>query len=149
MILDRYLLSALQPLADGEIGNQGAGALGVFGMGSMSTFKIAHIREQGVDLIIVPMDRAFGRRPKADQQLMIAEMQEQTIAAKLAGTVVPVWDCGGGQMGFMAPPGWHPFFQSINLAWVYAKLNRELHVFAGWAGDQAAVALDLNRVTEV
>lgn len=112
-------------------------------MGSTSTLKIAHIREQGVDLIIVPMDRAFGQRPKADQQMIIAELQDRSIAARLAGGVVPVWDCGHGQMGFMAPQGWHPFFQSINLSWVYANLNRELHLFAGWAGERAVVALDL------
>lgn len=109
----------------------------------MPTFKIAHIREQGVDLIVVPMDPAFGKLPKSDQHTIIAELQAQSFAAKLAGTVVTVWDYGRGQMGFIAPQSWHPFFQSISLSWLLAKLNRELHVFTGPRGDHAAIALDI------
>jgi hypothetical protein len=113
----------------------------------MPAFKIAHVREQSVDLIIVPMDRAFGNQPKSDQHGIIAELQAQSVAARLAGTVVPVWDYGHGQMGFIAPESWHPFFQSISLTWVFKNLNRELHVFAEGTGDRAAVALDLSKET--
>ena len=109
-------------------------------MGSLATFKIAHIREQGVDLIIVPMGRAFGSVAVSDQQAVVAELQAQSMAAKLAGTVVPVWDCDGGEMGFIASQNWHPFFLSINLRWVLAHLNRELHFSPG---DRLAVAIDL------
>jgi len=112
-------------------------------MGSLATFKIAHIREQGVDLIIVPMDRGFGNLPASNQQTSNGELQAQCMAAKLAGTVVPVWDNGGGKMGFVAPQSWHPFFQSIDLRWVFARVNRELHFCAGDAGERLAVALDL------
>jgi len=109
----------------------------------MATLKIAHIREQGVDLIIVPMDRTFGGRPTSAQRALVGELQAQSIGAKLAGTVIPVWDYGRGQMGFLAPQGWHPFFQSIDLSWVFANVNRELHFTT--AGDRLAVALDLPR----
>jgi hypothetical protein len=112
-------------------------------MGSMPIFKIAHIHEQGVDLIIVPMNRDFGDRPKSDQQAIIAELQAQCIVAKLAGTVVPIWDYGRGQMGFIAPQSWHPFFQSISLSWVSSHLNRELHVFTARPRDRSAVVLDI------
>jgi hypothetical protein len=109
----------------------------------MPMYRIAHIREQGVDLIIVPMDGAFGNLPRSDQGPIIADLQAQCRRAGLAGTVVPVWDYGHGQMGFMAPENWHPFFQSINLSWIFAKLNRELHIFAGPGIEQAAIAMDI------
>jgi len=112
-------------------------------MRSLATFKIAHIREQGIDLIIVPMNRAFGNLPASDQQTSTAELQAQCLAAKLAGTVVPVWDCGDGKMSFAAPQSWHPFFLSIDLRWVSDRLNRELHFCTGDAGERLAVALGL------
>jgi hypothetical protein len=92
----------------------------------MNRFRIAHIRHQGVDLIIVPLDSQFGLKSPADQDEAIASLQACAAAAGLAGTVVPVWDAGGGRMRFIAPPNWHPFFQSIGLHYVQQQLNREL-----------------------
>ena len=112
----------------------------------MPTFKIAHLREQGVDLIIVPMERSFGNRSKSDQHAIIAQLQADAISAKLAGIITAVWDCGRGEMGFIAPQSWHLYFQSISLSWVDARLNRALYIFIGGAGDRAAVALDITKV---
>jgi hypothetical protein len=92
----------------------------------MPTFKIAHIKEQGVDLIIVPLESSFGNLTSQDQHEQIAILQAHARAAKLAGTVVPVWD-SGGRMAFIAPTQWHPFFQSINLQRVAMSINRELY----------------------
>lgn len=93
----------------------------------MPNLSIAHLRQQGVDLIIAPLDSAFGRKDREAQHAVIAEIQVRSRQAGLAGTVVPVWDTGGGRMGFIAPRPWHPFFASLNLGTVYANLNRELH----------------------
>jgi hypothetical protein len=89
-------------------------------------FKVAHIREQGVDLIIIPLDSQFRFKPDADQQQTIAVLQACATSAGLQGTVVPVWDNGGGRMAFRAPQNWHPFFQGISLGFVAANINREL-----------------------
>ncbi|KVT50701.1 hypothetical protein [Burkholderia ubonensis] len=92
----------------------------------MPTFQIAHIREQGVDLIIVPLDAAFGNRTSTAQRETTDALQRATVSAGLAGTVVPVWPASGGRMRFLAPHGFHPFFRSIDLGWVMANINREL-----------------------
>jgi hypothetical protein len=42
----------------------------------------------------------------------------------LAGTVVPVWDAGGGRMAFIAPQQWHPFLANINGPWLAQNMNR-------------------------
>ncbi len=92
----------------------------------MPALKIAHIREKGVDLIIVPLDPLFGEKSEADQRKTISEIGMAARSAGLAGTVVPVWDVGQGRMKFRAPEGFHPFFRSISLVWVRKNLNRTL-----------------------
>lgn len=93
----------------------------------MPKYKIAHIKEQGVDLIIVPLEASFKFRTKSEQDETISELQSRASNAGLRGTVVPVWDNGGGRMGFIAPGNWHAFFQSINLQYVLNNINRELY----------------------
>jgi hypothetical protein len=93
----------------------------------MPKFDVAHIREQGVDLIIIPLDNSFRLKTQHDQDAIIADLQMRASSAGLAGTVVPVWDGGGGRMAFKAPPNWHSFFKSIDLSFVAANINRDLH----------------------
>jgi hypothetical protein len=93
----------------------------------MPHFRVAHLHEQGQDMIIVPLDSSFGRKVSQDQDVIISELQVRARSAGLAGTVVPVWDDGGGRMAFIAPRPWHPFFQSIDLRFIAANINRELY----------------------
>jgi hypothetical protein len=92
----------------------------------MPSFDIAHIREQGVDLVVIPLDSNFGYRTRSEQGAIQQELQARATAAGLAGSVVPVWDAGLGRLGFLAPSNWHPFFRSINLAFVARNINRRL-----------------------
>ncbi|MGO9123532.1 MAG: hypothetical protein ACLP6G_01450 [Terriglobales bacterium] len=92
----------------------------------MPRYDVAHVKEQGVDLIIIPLDSMFGHKTSNTQQEIIAELQVRAHAAGLAGAVVPIWDSGGGRMAFMAPSQWHSFFSSIDFRWVAANINREL-----------------------
>lgn len=80
----------------------------------MPSFEVAHVREQGVDLIIIPMNRSFGSRSSATQNEIAAELQMRATSAGLRGTVVPVWDHGGGRMGFLAPRNFAPFFREAS-----------------------------------
>ncbi|MBT1872810.1 hypothetical protein KK010_23090 [Enterobacter mori] len=85
------------------------------------TFKVAHIREQGVDLIITPLDSSFNNKTSTQQTKFIEWMQLQAGSAGLAGTVVPVWQ-SGRSVKFIAPRGYHPFFRSITWNFVIADL---------------------------
>jgi hypothetical protein len=89
----------------------------------MNRFRIAHIREQGVDLIIIPLDRSFAHKSEDEQHDTIAALQLCAQSAGLRGHVVPVWDTGGGRMAFIAHPNYHPFF---TLQFVHRNINREL-----------------------
>ena len=93
----------------------------------MPRFKVAHVKEQGVDLIIIPLESSFGHKPTTDQQAIIADLQLHSRGAGLPGTVVPVWDSGGGRMSFIAPQNWHSFFKSLSLASVWSNVNREIY----------------------
>lgn len=92
----------------------------------MAKFEVAHLREQGQDMIIVPLDRSFGFKSNTEQNQVCASIQACATAAGLQGTVVPVWDDGGGRMAFLAPRPWVPFFQGMSLADVAANINRKL-----------------------
>ena len=91
----------------------------------MAKYPIAHIREQGVDIIIVPLDPKFGRLSKREQSERITHVQACTIKAGLAGTVVPVWQEGDG-FRFIGPNKWLAFFQSISWDYIVSRINAEL-----------------------
>jgi hypothetical protein len=90
------------------------------------TFDVAHIREQGVDIIIVPMDTSFGYKTEREQNEFSRALETFAHDAGMAGTVVPVWDSGGGRMAFLAPRNYHPFFQSIGWDDVAININKTL-----------------------
>ncbi len=91
----------------------------------MPSFKCAHVREQGINLIIVPVNSSFGHKSDADQHETIEAMQNAATSAGLAGTVVPIWNIGNRTV-FISPPNWHPFFKSINWNDVLASVNKEI-----------------------
>ncbi len=95
---------------------------------NMTKLRVAHIHEQGVDLIIVPLDKSFAQQTPAQQQQGMESLRMSATLAGLQGDVVPVWDLGDGRMGFIAPKNYHPYFSSITLEFVYTNLNRELYV---------------------
>lgn len=92
----------------------------------MTTFKIAHIKEQGQEMIIVPVNPTFGRKSQAEQQEIMDALRFAARSAGLAGTVVAIW-ADGSRVGFIAPHPWHPFFQSAGIySLVMGNINREL-----------------------
>jgi hypothetical protein len=92
----------------------------------MPNYKIAHLREQGQDMIIIPLDNSFEDKTEKDQKATIASLQIRAQQAGLAGIVVPVWEGNGGRMKFIAPQQWHPYFESLSLAFVQMNLNKQL-----------------------
>ena len=96
------------------------------GMNAMPTFQVAHIRRDGQDVIIVPVDSSFGKRSPAEQARIQEAFQRSAAAVDMPGVVVPVWEDASGRMAFRAPPPWHEFFKSIDLVYVATALNRSL-----------------------
>ena len=92
----------------------------------MPAYDVAHIREQGVDLIIVPLNWQFGGISSKEQSEIVNNLQIHATAAGLHGTVVPVWEDPSGHFNWIAPTPWHPFFRGINMYFVQTNLNRRI-----------------------
>jgi hypothetical protein len=93
---------------------------------SMPTFQVAHLRRDGKDVIIVPVDRSFGARSPSEQARIQEAFQRSAAAIELPGVVVPVWEDASGRMAFRAPPPWNDFLKSIDMVYVATALNRTL-----------------------
>ncbi|AMP15515.1 hypothetical protein [Collimonas pratensis] len=91
----------------------------------MSTFQVAHIREQGQDMIIIPLDSGFNHKSSAEQNQIIAELQACASSAGLAGTVVAVWRVGSSHK-FIAPRQWQEFFKSFSWNDIVRNVNKDL-----------------------
>jgi hypothetical protein len=92
----------------------------------MPSFEVAHIQEQGQNMIIVPLDSDFEWQTPLVHGDTVRELELRSRAAGLAGRVVLVWEGGNGRMKFIAPQNWHPFFRSLSLAFVFRNLNKTL-----------------------
>jgi len=91
----------------------------------MATFKIAHIKEQGTNVIIVPLTPSFGKRDDAARQHIIDLLQDAAVQASLRGRVIPMWQ-ERDAAHYVAPPDWIPFFKTLKWKIVMRNLNREL-----------------------
>jgi hypothetical protein len=91
----------------------------------MPRLQIAHLREQGQDMIIVPLEAQFGNQPTDSQHAIIGELQGHARGAGLAGRIVPVWE-SGGRMYFIAPQPWQSFFQRLSMSVIMQNINKEL-----------------------
>lgn len=87
----------------------------------MERFKVAHIREQGVDLIIVFVNRSVAHRLDSEKAQLRGELQMCASSADLRGSVVLVWEGG-----FYADRRFHAFFRSAPYATLVANINRDL-----------------------
>lgn len=94
----------------------------------MTAFDVAHIRQQGQDMIIVPMRSDFGRKAPSEQTSIESALAFAAHRARLAGHVVTVWDAGSGHMAFRGPSQWRAFLASISLRWVGANINKQITV---------------------
>jgi len=92
----------------------------------MPRFQVAHVKEQGVKLIIILVDSSFGRQNPSERRMVLTTLQQRATNAGLAGTVVLVWDENGTLKAF-APKKWHSFFETITPEWIEANINRELY----------------------
>jgi hypothetical protein len=92
----------------------------------MKKYKVAHIQEQGQDMIIIPLEgRTFHTQPAEAQGQTKYALQLCAQSAGLAGEVCLVWE-HARRLYFIAPPPWHPFFKSLTMARVRHNLNTEL-----------------------
>ena len=91
----------------------------------MPSFNVAHIREQGQDMLLFPLDDSFDYKSSTEQNSTVAQLQMRARSAGLAGRAVAVWE-RGSETRFLGPPQWRGFLQSIDMGFVLANVNREI-----------------------
>lgn len=91
-------------------------------------YRVAHINIKGADLVIFPLDSAIGRMSPGDQTEVVKSLQRYTANSGLKGSVVAMWDKGGGKVGLLAEKNALPYLQGLTLAFVQSKVNREITV---------------------
>ena len=58
----------------------------------MTTIEIAHIREQGQDMILVPVDNSFGYKSPQEKTAAVSELERRATSAGLRGRVAVLWE---------------------------------------------------------
>lgn len=91
----------------------------------MPRFRVAHIHEQGQNMIIFPLDQSFGDKSNQDQNEALSDLEYRANRAGLAGHAVAIWQ-HGHHTHFRGPSKWQNFLRSINIRWVLANVNKEL-----------------------
>lgn len=91
----------------------------------MPSIKLAHIRQSGQDMILVPLDRNFGFKSRFDQDAILADLEMRAHGAGLAGRAAVFWE-NGGQTHFLGPKPWHNFLSSVSLNTVWASVNKQI-----------------------
>lgn len=96
----------------------------------METFKVAHLRLQGVsrpvDVMIVFVNYSVGRKTPAEQAAVANALQECSLSVGRAGNIVMVWQDPSGNYGFWARQDQHAFFKSVSYEHLLSKINGEL-----------------------
>jgi len=90
-----------------------------------STYDVAHINEQGQNMIIIPVDSSVGSKTQNQQNELSNSLQIFANDAGLAGSICLVWT-SGNRFNFLAPNQWHSFFKSIDMRFVRTNINKKL-----------------------
>lgn len=91
----------------------------------MPSFQVAHIREQGQNMLLFPLNSSFGSKMSDEQHSIIAQLEIRAHRAGLAGKAVAVWE-SGGQTYTIGPKPWAGFLRSISMHFVLRNVNKEI-----------------------
>jgi hypothetical protein len=86
-------------------------------------FEVAHIREQGQDMIVIPVNLTV----VSDKSQIYNALQICARSAGLAGSVVMIWKTAEGRIQYIAPSQWHRFVSQIDRNWIVKRLNKRIN----------------------
>ena len=91
----------------------------------MPTFKLAHIREQGQNMLLFPLSGSFSHKSSREQQSILVELEDRAHAAGLAGRAAVFWE-SGGRTHSLGPKPWSNFLRSLSLQAVLRSVNKSI-----------------------
>jgi hypothetical protein len=92
---------------------------------TVNQYAVAHTRTRNADMVVIKIHPRFFDAPEKTQAIWYTDIQACVRASKLAGTVVLVTGANG-RFRYYGPKSWHEFLKTINLAWVNARVNKQL-----------------------
>jgi hypothetical protein len=92
----------------------------------VAEFDVAHLRIQGVDVVICFLGSSFDHKSQQEQHQTQAALQMCSGSAGLAGNVVLVWQDSLERFKFLAPPNQHPFFKTADFHQLHRQINKRL-----------------------
>lgn len=91
----------------------------------MPSFNVAHVKEQGQNMLLFPLDSSFDHKPETDQKAVVAELEMRAHRAGLAGRAAAIWE-SGGRTHTLGPPSWAGFLRSLSMRAVLASVNKKI-----------------------
>jgi len=91
----------------------------------MPTFKLAHIHEQGQDMLLFPLNPDIGHKTPEEQTSILEELELRAHSAGLAGHAAIFWQSGRSTHS-RGPTPWRGFLENTSFSAVLANLNREI-----------------------
>lgn len=91
----------------------------------MPSFKVAHVQEQGQNMLLFPLDRSFGHKTPDQQRAIVDELEDRAHVAGLAGRAAVFWECNGRTYS-LGPQQWRNFLRSISIRRVIASVNKSI-----------------------
>jgi class 3 adenylate cyclase len=93
----------------------------------MAKFSVAHIRSNGVDLILFPVSPEITGLSPTDQATVLKQAQSICRSAGLAGETIPVWQTATG-VKFFAHERFHQILRGhLTPEFLKANLNKEIN----------------------
>jgi hypothetical protein len=89
------------------------------------TYSVAHTRTRNVDMIAVKVSPRYFDADAKTQAQLYTDFQACARRANLGGTVVVV-SAVNGRMRYYGPKTWHTFLSSLDMAWIDARVNKNL-----------------------
>lgn len=91
----------------------------------MPNFKLAHVHEQGQNMLLFPLDGGFAHKTSAQQNAILRELEDRAHAAGLAGRAAVFWTIGNRTYS-LGPPTWRNFLSSFSIQRVLASVNKSI-----------------------
>lgn len=91
----------------------------------MPKFPVAHLKEQGQDLVVIFVSSAMRYKTLQERQATLEDFQASSLAAGLAGTAALAWEFGS-RLEYFCAPAFQTFFSSLSYEDLTANINRTL-----------------------
>jgi hypothetical protein len=90
-----------------------------------TTYKIAHTKQRDVNMVFVVTNSNFFSANANTKERWWTDMRACARSANIAGDVVMVANVNG-VFNYYGPKNWGTYLKSLDMAWVNARLNKQL-----------------------